>query len=82
MLNNLDKPVSREFLEDGIMLSGGETQKLALARLLVGEFGLLILDEPSSSLDPLAEYKMTKLMFEASTTTRSWSPTDSARLLC
>jgi ATP-binding cassette subfamily B protein len=69
VLNNLDKPVSREFLEDGIMLSGGETQKLALARLLVGEFGLLILDEPSSSLDPLAEYKMTKLMFEASTTT-------------
>ena len=35
----------------------------------MGDFGLLILDEPSSSLDPLAEYKMTKLMFEASNTT-------------
>lgn len=68
-LDDLDKTVSREFIEDGIMLSGGETQKLALARLLVGDFGLLILDEPSSSLDPLAEYKMTKLMFEASNTT-------------
>jgi ATP-binding cassette subfamily B protein len=68
-LDNLDKTVSREFLEDGIMLSGGETQKLALARLLVGEFGLMILDEPSSALDPLAEYKMTKLMFDASKTT-------------
>lgn len=68
-LSDLDKTISREFIEDGIMLSGGETQKLALARLLMGEFGLLILDEPSSSLDPLAEYKMTKLMFDASKTT-------------
>ncbi|MDR2615253.1 MAG: ABC transporter ATP-binding protein/permease [Oscillospiraceae bacterium] len=53
----------------GYMLSGGEMQKLALARLLTGDFGLLILDEPSASLDPLAEYNMTKLMFEASNTT-------------
>jgi ATP-binding cassette subfamily B protein len=68
-LDDLEKTVSREFLEDGVMLSGGETQKLALARLLVGEFGLMILDEPSSALDPLAEYKMTKLMFDASKTT-------------
>ena len=68
-LEDLDKTVSREFVEDGIMLSGGETQKLALARLLMDEFGLMILDEPSSALDPLAEYKMTKLMFEVSGTT-------------
>ena len=68
-LDDLDKTVSREFLEDGIMLSGGETQKLALARLLMDDFGLMILDEPSSALDPLAEYKMTKLMFDVSNTT-------------
>lgn len=68
-LEDLDRTVSREFVEDGIMLSGGETQKLALARLLMDEFGLMILDEPSSALDPLAEYKMTKLMFEVSGTT-------------
>lgn len=68
-LDDLDKTVSREFLEDGIMLSGGETQKLALARLLIDDFGLVILDEPSSSLDPLAEDKMTKLMFSMSNTT-------------
>ena len=68
-LEDLDKTVSREFLEDGIMLSGGETQKLALARLLMDDFGLMILDEPSSALDPLAEYKMTKLMFDVSNTT-------------
>ena len=68
-LDDLDKTVSREFMEDGIMLSGGETQKLALARLLMDDFGLMILDEPSSALDPLAEYQMTKLMFDVSNTT-------------
>ena len=68
-LDDLEKTVSREFVEDGIMLSGGETQKLALARLLMDDFGLMILDEPSSALDPLAEYKMTKLMFDVSNTT-------------
>jgi len=68
-LDDLDKTVSREFLENGIMLSGGETQKLALARLMMDEFGLVIMDEPSSALDPIAEHKMTKLMFELSNTT-------------
>ena len=68
-LDDLDRTVSREFVEDGIMLSGGETQKLALARLLMDDFGLMILDEPSSALDPLAEYKMTRLMFDVSNTT-------------
>ena len=68
-LEDLDQTVSREFMEDGIMLSGGETQKLALARLLMDDFGLMILDEPSSALDPLAEYKMSRLMFDVSYTT-------------
>lgn len=68
-LDDMEKTVSREFVEDGIMLSGGETQKLALARLLMDDFGLMILDEPSSALDPLAEYQMTKLMFDVSNTT-------------
>ncbi len=55
---NLDTMVSREFTEDGIALSGGEAQKLMLARLFTTDFGLLILDEPSSALDPLAEADM------------------------
>lgn len=42
----------------GMELSGGEGQKLAMARALVKEIGLLILDEPTSSLDPLAEYEL------------------------
>ena len=34
--------------------------------MLTGEFGLLLLDEPSSALDPLAEYEMTKLILDSS----------------
>lgn len=55
---DLGKMLSREFTEDGIVLSGGEAQRLALTRLFFGEFGLLILDEPSASLDPLAEAQL------------------------
>jgi ATP-binding cassette subfamily B protein len=66
---SLDGEVTREFAEDGVMLSGGQAQKLGLSRLLHGDFGLLLLDEPSSALDPLAEYEMTKLMFAESRTT-------------
>jgi ATP-binding cassette subfamily B protein len=66
---DLDAEVTREFDESGVMLSGGEAQKLGLSRLLHGDFGLLLLDEPSSALDPIAEYEMTKLMFDSSKTT-------------
>jgi ATP-binding cassette subfamily B protein len=65
----LDNEVTREFDKSGVMLSGGQAQKLGLTRLLHGEFGLLLLDEPSSALDPIAEYEMTKLIFEQSHTT-------------
>ncbi|MDR2605882.1 MAG: ABC transporter ATP-binding protein/permease [Oscillospiraceae bacterium] len=66
---DLDREVMREFDDNGVMLSGGQAQKLGLSRLLHGEFGLLLLDEPSSALDPLAEYEMTKLIFDCSVTT-------------
>lgn len=65
---NLDTMVSREFTEDGIALSGGEAQKLMLARLFTSDFGLLILDEPSSALDPLAEVKLMQNILEVSNT--------------
>lgn len=51
----IDTELDKIFHEDGIILSGGESQKLALARALFRESEILILDEPSSALDPLAE---------------------------
>lgn len=46
------------FDEEGILLSGGELQKLALARVLFKEPSIVILDEPSSSLDAFAENEL------------------------
>ena len=45
-------------VEEGILLSGGETQKLLLAKALYKNGNLLILDEPTSALDPIAESKI------------------------
>ena len=41
-----------------LSLSGGETQKTAVARMFAKDFDVAILDEPSSALDPIAEYKL------------------------
>lgn len=60
----LDSCMTREFDENGIMLSGGEKQKLALARLYLSHFGLIILDEPSSALDPISEYRLNQIIFD------------------
>ena len=56
---------TREFDEKGTGLSGGEQQKLCAARMFAKEFDLAILDEPSSALDPIAEYKMYESLIEA-----------------
>ena len=53
----------------GMERAGGDAQRLCLTRLLHSEFGLLILDEPSSALDPIAEYRIAKLIFDRSPTT-------------
>lgn len=66
---SLDAQVTKEFDENGAVLSGGDAQRLCLTRLLHSEFGLLILDEPSSALDPIAEYRIAKLIFDRSPTT-------------
>lgn len=44
-----------KYIEDGVEISGGEAQKLALARALYKDAALVILDEPTAALDPLAE---------------------------
>jgi len=56
--------LTKEFDDKGINLSGGEAQKLALARVLYADTGIIILDEPSSALDPIAEYQLNKAVTE------------------
>lgn len=58
--NGLNTYLTRRFEEDGIELSGGEWQKIALARAFFRNASMIILDEPSSCLDPEAEYTIFK----------------------
>lgn len=60
----IDTIVTKEFDSEGIVLSGGETQKIAIARIFAQNPDIIILDEPSSALDPIAEYNMYKNMME------------------
>lgn len=61
----LSTPITTEFDEQGVNLSGGESQKVAIARAFYGEVDLLAMDEPSSALDPIAEYNLNKAMHAA-----------------
>ena len=51
----LDTHIGRQVFEDGVELSGGQTQRLMLARALYKDGPILALDEPTAALDPLAE---------------------------
>lgn len=55
MPKGLDTPLYKEFDEDGVNISGGEAQKIALARALYRDAPFIILDEPTAALDPIAE---------------------------
>ncbi len=57
---NTETALTRELEENGIELSGGERQMVGIARALSQDFGLLIFDEPSSSLDPMKENSLAK----------------------
>ena len=61
----MDTLLTREFSDKGVILSGGEFQKIALARVFAKPCEIDILDEPSSALDPIAEYNMYENMMRA-----------------
>ncbi len=64
--NGLDTVLLREFDDEGMMLSGGEQQKIAIARAFYKKCPYVILDEPSANLDPISEYELNHAMMEAS----------------
>ena len=63
--DGLQTNLTTEFEENGVNLSGGEGQKLAVARVFYKDANLIILDEPSSALDPIAEYHLNHSMLTA-----------------
>ncbi len=62
--DGVDTELLREFSDDGVMLSGGESQKMAVARAFYQNCPYAILDEPSANLDPIAEYELNRAMLE------------------
>jgi len=58
MPKDLETIIYKDFAEDGVEISGGEAQKIALARALYKDAPLVILDEPTAALDPVAEYEI------------------------
>lgn len=63
----LDTQLTTEFEKEGVNLSKGESQKVAVGRIFYNENPVLILDEPSSALDPISEYDLNKSMFKLAT---------------
>ena len=57
--------LTREFDDSGTNLSGGESQKVAIARVFARNYPIVIMDEPSSALDPMAEYKLNQSILKS-----------------
>ncbi len=60
-----DSILLREFDDNGVSLSGGEAQKIAIARAFYKDCPFAVLDEPSANLDPVAEYSLNQSMAKA-----------------
>lgn len=60
----IDTRLGRAFDDSGVYLSGGETQKVAFARVLYRDSDIIILDEPSSALDVFAENNLLEVFLK------------------
>ena len=60
----IDTPYTKRFDSEGVEFSGGEEQKLILGRALAHDGQIMILDEPTAALDPLAEYEIYDLIYK------------------
>jgi len=58
MPKGLETPLYKDFEEDGVEISGGEAQKIAIARALYKDAPFIVLDEPTAALDPIAEFEV------------------------
>lgn len=58
MPKGLDTVLYKDFEEDGVEISGGEAQKIALARALYKDAPFIVLDEPTAALDPVSEHEI------------------------
>ena len=63
--NGINTMLTKEFDKGGEVLSGGEMQKITIARMYAKNSEIAVLDEPSSALDPVAEYDMYNSMMRA-----------------
>lgn len=54
----IDTPITSQLSEAGVEFSGGENQRIAIARMLIRKDCILVLDEPTSNLDPIIEYQL------------------------
>ncbi|MBQ8175693.1 MAG: ABC transporter ATP-binding protein [Oscillospiraceae bacterium] len=64
--NGMDTIMTKEFDNDGAVLSGGEQQKIVVARAFAQQASVKVFDEPSSALDPIAEYDLYKGIMDES----------------
>ena len=64
MPQGIDTNLSKEFDEDGVLFSGGELQKLAIARAFYKQGDIMVLDELTASLDPITERNIFQKIFK------------------
>ena len=62
----MNTPITSQLYKGGVELSGGETQKIAISRIFAASPSFFVLDEPTSSLDPYAEYRLYHNLLERS----------------